>query len=139
IVAFYPEPGVNALHFIVFNKELEILLKQRFDFPLPDGDYNLQDVLIDNDGNIYIALYDNTKLKRSDELISRTRLFAIYRNESHYEIQPIHIELNRFVFGNIRFETDNVNGQLLVCGLYSDENRKIAKGYFYKTFDYKNR
>jgi hypothetical protein len=132
IVAFYPVPGQNAIHFILLDKALDVLMKQRVDFPLPEGDYRLNEVVVDNEGNIFVALFDNTKLKKADESYGRNRIFRVYQNLP--SATPIDFNFTRPVFGSVKLDMDNINKQVVVAGFISDDNNKQAKGYFFKAY-----
>ncbi len=133
MVAFYPVPGKNSMNFIVLNKNLELLMRKQVDFPLPQGDYGLNDVIVDDEGNIFVILADNSKLKRDDTNYDRLKVFAL--PNSTYSPQALNLQLTRNFFGKVKFYIDNVNKQLTASGFYADENLKQAKGYFYKAFD----
>jgi len=136
LVVFYPVPGRNSMNFIVLNKDLEVLMKKQIDFPLPDGDYSLNDVIVDDEANIFVILLDNTKVKKDEANYDKLKVFALHNTS--YEPQWLNLELNRNLFGKVKFSIDNVNKQLTAVGFFSDENKKQAKGYFFKAFDITN-
>jgi hypothetical protein len=133
LVVFYPVPGRNAMNFIVLNKDLELLMRKQVDFPLPDGDYSLNDVIVDDEANIFVILFDNTKVKKDETNYDRLKVFAL--PNTTYQPQWLNLELNRNLFGKVKFSIDNINKQLCATGFFSDENKKQAKGYFFKAFD----
>lgn len=132
ILVFYPIPGKNAIYFIMLDKNLDILMRERIDFPLPEGDYRLNEVLVDNEGNIVVALYDNTRLKKADESYVRNRIFRIYQHLP--EAVPMDFNFTRPTFGNLKIEMDNINRQVVVAGFIADDNNKQAKGFFFKAY-----
>lgn len=133
MVAFYPVPGKNSMNFIVLNKNLELLLRKQIDFPLPDGDYSLNDVIVDDEANIFVILFDNTKVKRDENNYDRLKVFVL--PNASYIPQQLDLQLTRNFFGKVKFHIDNVNQQLTASGFYTDENKKQAKGYFFKAFN----
>ena len=133
MVVFYPIPGKNSMNFIVLNKNLELLLRKQVDFPLPQGDYGLNDVIVDDEANIFVILVDNSKQKRDDTNYDRLKVFAL--PNSTYSPQQLNLQFTRNFFGKVKFYIDNVNKQLTASGFYADENLKQAQGYFYKAFD----
>jgi hypothetical protein len=132
LAIYYPIPGKNSMNFILLNKDLEVLLKKQVDFLLPEGDYSLNDVLIDDDANLFVVLFDNTKLKRDDSNYDRMKFFALMQGEE--QPQLISFLMNRNLFGLAKFQVDNVNKNIVAIGLYTDEAKKQAKGYYYKTY-----
>lgn len=134
IAVAYPVANENALNFIVINKSLEVLLKRRINFALPEGDYALNEILIDDSSNIYVTLYDNTKIKRDENYSNRIKVFMLNKSLD-YAPQLINMNFDRNIFGQVKFDFDNVNKQLVAAGLFTDENKKQSKGYFFKAFN----
>jgi hypothetical protein len=133
IVAFYPIPDQNSIYFIMLDKNLEVLFHKQVDFTLrPDGDYSLNDVLVDDEGNILVALIDNAKSKKSDSGNDRNRVFLI-KPEDGLAVS-LDFNFSKAGFGKTKFEIDNVNKQVVAAGFFTDENYKQAKGYFFKAY-----
>lgn len=130
ILSFYPIQGQNALKFILLNKKLEILTSQIVNFPLPNGDFALDDVLIDNEGNIFISLVNNSRLKKGEPNLDRYKYFAL--DASMQMTTEINFQFQKTIYGRPKLLFDNVNHQLIITGFFSDEDIKQAKGYFFK-------
>jgi len=133
IVAFYPVPDQNSIYFVMLDKSLDVLLQKQIDFPLKDdGDYSLNDVLVDDEGNILVALYDNARTKKTENSSGRNIVFLIKPEDA----APLQLDMNfaKIGFGKTKFDIDNVNKQIVAAGFFTDENNKQAKGYFFKAY-----
>jgi hypothetical protein len=132
ILAYYPEPGQNAINFILLEKNLDVVMKQKVDFALPDGDYSLNDVLVDDEGNILVALLDNAKHRKSDGITDRNRIFIIRKAEM--VSTTLDFSFSQPGFGKVKFDIDNINKQIVAGGFFTDEQQRHAKGYFFKAY-----
>lgn len=134
IVVTYPIPNENAMFFIVLNKDLETLYRNKVTFNLPDGDYTLNEIIADDSANIYVTLFDNTKIKRDENYFDRMKIFMLSA-KSNYQASRLNMNFDRNIFGQVKFDFDNLNHQLVAAGLFTDTEKKQAKGYFFKAFD----
>lgn len=127
--------GNRKKGFYVFDKEMNPLWKQEFEFPYTFEEMDTIDYFVDNDGNVYclIRVYDK-KLKDSEA--EKNCWYELYKfsNTSQKPV-VLTIKTENKYYQSLKISCDNSNN-IVVCGYYTDnynnENTKsLMRGGFY--------
>lgn len=136
LVTYYPQYTNNKLEYVqvvALNNKLDVLYKGNLKFPLLDDNYVLVNVQAANKDVVYFLFED---VERSKRRYSGDGEFVMYRLETSTGLlSRVYIDLEKPLYGFLSVSLDNVNQQVSVGGFYSNDDRKEAMGYFFKTFD----
>lgn len=89
--------------------------------------------LIGNNGSVNIILSrDNFRSKRKDHY------YQIYQSNGPEQSTPIKIPMQDYITYDAFTKYDNLNNQVILAGLYAENNNERAKGIFYSSIKPKN-
>lgn len=134
LLTYYPVYSATGLEYIQLaglTDELDLLYRRKITFPDNDN-YKLKDVEVTNKGQVLFLFEDpNRANRRSEE--KEFKLFAM--NAETGQLTELEVLPGRQIYANTKLTVDNVNGAITLSGFTTDEDRKEAKGYFFKSYN----
>ena len=126
-VLFYSYEAGRIKHVYVFDTQSkELLWDDDFDDIKLSNDA-LDQIVIDNQGNLYVIIPKNNFQSKS-----KKHYFEITeRNATAAKRVVYTVSLDSLLTYDNYFEFDNLNQQLVAGGLYSEKSRGRAQGYYY--------
>ncbi|MCS6818950.1 MAG: hypothetical protein NZ522_03295, partial [Chitinophagales bacterium] len=137
-VFYYPYfkgDKLESIQFLCVDRALQKLYSRKLLLNRPDTEMETAKIAIDNNGNTY-AVFLNNKEKHYRHAQETFTVYKILNGvEDAYETQ---LKVDRNLFGEFYFETDNVNNSVVLAGFFDDDNpsnEPAAQGFFYTVMD----
>jgi hypothetical protein len=121
---------LHILTTLLFDKELNLLHKSKIAVPMPERNDFLNDLVVDNDGDIALLRESGTN---SNDNINKVTLLIKQATEDN--ISTNEIKLNNINLDDIRLKPDNLNKRFLVASFYSKQRRGNVDGLFCYIWD----
>lgn len=115
---------------------MQVIYRQDVAFPDVSQNYGLVSVKAANNNQLLFLFenYNRGKKKFADE-----KEYLVYQYDGNTGfVTPINFGLSSPIYGLMRMEIDNQNGQLTVAGFYTNEDRNEALGYFVESWNLQN-
>lgn len=126
VLIYYIEKG-NILKTLVYNLEtLEIITEKSIILEGLEYEDFLREVLLSNSGSYFLVLE-----KANESSQKESHRFEILEFSPAGLETPYTIKMGEHLTYHASFVMDNVNNHLVGAGLYADNNRARARGYFY--------
>ncbi|CAN5192452.1 hypothetical protein BH09BAC1_BH09BAC1_27320 [soil metagenome] len=141
VAMYFPIVGsagqLERLRVVGLNNELEVLYRQDLAFPDLSGDFGLVSVKAINNNQL-VFLFEN--YNRNKKKFANEREYMVYQYDGNTgTISNVDFSFSKPIYGLLRMEVDNLNGQITVAGLYTDENRQESLGYFVESWNTESR
>ncbi|MEL6923673.1 MAG: hypothetical protein AAFO94_06455 [Bacteroidota bacterium] len=131
LLLYHIEDQKDIQAFAIDLDEMEVMWEYSFQ---PDDWYvyrDFREVLISNAGEMFfISEKDNRSLKKAEH-----RFEMYFYNLRTNKLDLINIPFDDHLTYDVNFTFDNLNKQLIAAGLYSEDNRGRANGYYFLRFD----
>ncbi len=132
LMIYYPSftgSKIESVKLLCLDRALQILYNKTI--PLNRDERELEDskFLVDNSGHSYMLLNPENRMEGAT--------YDVFHFTGSGDLSTYSIHTDKAVFGEPSFETDNKNGNLVMCAFYSDEKREedVANGFVYASFD----
>lgn len=124
---------LSRLRIVGINSDMELLYKQDLTFADVSADFGLVSVKALNNNQL-VFLFEN--YNRVKKRFGDGKEYLVYHFDGNNgAITQVDFNFSKPIYGLLRMEVDNVNGQLTVAGLYSDEDREQSMGYFVEAWN----
>jgi hypothetical protein len=121
--------------FFVYDNTMERIWSKTVRLPYPSGQYDVEDIQIDQAGNVYVLglVYDGGKKSGRRGQPGSKYLITAYRAQGE-EKKEYWIGLDDRFITDLTFKV-NPSGQLICAGFYSDLGTNSVKGTYYMVID----
>ena len=127
----------DEFHFLLLDKDLNIIIKKNIDIPLTNKNVDIYDVLLANNGQIYLILSEYKTLGLSSAL----RYWLLSSSADFDQLDRVELKPDDGKYlNNVLFKIDNRNGNIVAAGFYADDaiHSSNAEGIFYNVFNMSN-
>jgi hypothetical protein len=141
IALYYPMINgtgkLESVKVVGIDSEMNLLYRQDIIMPNVTENFGLVSVKAVNNNQL-IFLFEN--YNRNKKKFSGEKEYIIYQyNGTNGSLSEVNFTLSKPIYGLLRMEVDNSNGQLTVAGFYTNEERNEALGYFVEHWSLENR
>ncbi|MBL7777565.1 MAG: hypothetical protein JNK66_04620 [Chitinophagales bacterium] len=128
---FFAGSEVQTMRLLTLDNALNRLSHHTIPFSKTEKEMEDSKTLIDNNGNGYLMVKSKDKEGAAEK-------FEVYTTSANGSFSTYSFTSSKKIFGEHTFEFDNRNGNLVLCALFDDSNKKgdeAANGFLYMAID----